>query len=59
MGCFLRAAGANRKPVLLLHSGRVHPKPFSSKSTPHLRLHRRLPIERTRYAVARRGPEDR
>src|SRR6266446_1029645 len=34
MGCSLRASGANRKPVLLLHSGRVHPKPFSSKSTP-------------------------
>jgi hypothetical protein len=34
MGCSLRAAGANRKPVLLLQSGRVHPKPFSSKSTP-------------------------
>src|SRR6516164_9368969 len=33
MGCSLRASGANRKPVLLLHSGRVHPKPFSSKST--------------------------
>src|SRR5262249_13906993 len=32
--CSLRASGANRKPVLLLHSGRVHPKPFSSKSTP-------------------------
>src|SRR6266446_6235862 len=34
MGCSLRASGANRKPVLLLHSGRVHPKPFSSQSTP-------------------------
>jgi hypothetical protein len=32
--CSLRASGANRKPVLLLHSGRVHPKLFSSKSTP-------------------------
>ena len=40
MGCSLRASGANRKPVLLLHSGRVHPKPFSSKSyafTPRVR----------------------
>jgi hypothetical protein len=34
LGCSLRASGANRKPVLLLHSGRVHPKPFSSKFTP-------------------------
>ena len=33
-GMLPEGSGANRKPVLLLHSGRVHPKPFSSKSTP-------------------------